>query len=77
MEARDFVEALVKSGMTQSQIEARTGIAQPTISKILRGDVDDVLSKNYRKLEALYQEVTAAGPTDGGAGEGKSEAAKV
>jgi len=57
MEARDFVEALIGKGLTQSQIAERTGIPQPTISKVARGDVSDVLSRNYRKLQALHAEL--------------------
>lgn len=57
MEARDFVEALIGKGLTQSQIAERTGIPQPTISKVARGDVSDVLSRNYRKLQALHDEL--------------------
>ena len=57
MEARDFVIGLVQSGLTQADIAARTGIAQPTISKVARGDVADVLSRNYRKLQGLHAEV--------------------
>lgn len=57
MEAKDLVAALVKSGLTQAQIAERTGIPQPTLSKVLRGNVDDVLSRKYRKLEALHNEV--------------------
>lgn len=57
MEARDFVEALRGAGLTQVQIAERTGIPQPTISKVERGDVADVLSRNYRKLQALHAEV--------------------
>lgn len=58
MEARDLVAALLRSGMTQAAIACRTGIPQPTISKISRGDVDDVMSRNYRKLLALHAELT-------------------
>lgn len=57
MEAKDFIAALVESGLTQSQIAERTGIPQPTLSKVLRGDVADVLSRNYRKLQALHAEL--------------------
>lgn len=60
MEARDFIAALVERGWTQQQIAARTGIPQPTISKVLRSEVEDVLSRNYRKLQALHTEVIAA-----------------
>ena len=54
MEARDFVLALMERGLTQVDIASRTGIPQPTISKVARGEVADVMSRNYRKLQALY-----------------------
>ena len=60
MEARDFIAALSERGLTQQQIADRTGIPQPTISKVARGDVADVLSRNYRKLQALHEEVCVA-----------------
>ncbi len=56
MEARDFIAALIGKGMTQSDISERTGISQPTISKVARGDVSDVMSRNYRKLQELHAE---------------------
>ena len=55
MEPRELVQALRDSGLTQVQIEERTGIPQPTLSKILRGKVDDVLSANYRRLLAAHE----------------------
>jgi len=61
MEARDFVTDLIARGMSQQQIATRSGIPQPTISKVFRGDVADVLSRNYRKLQALHAEVVGAG----------------
>lgn len=57
MEAKDYVHAVRAAGLTQAQIAERTGIPQPTISKIERGDVKDVMSKNYRALQALHAEV--------------------
>ena len=60
MEARDFISALIESGLTQAQIADRTGIPQPSLSKVLRGDVDDVLSRKYRKLQTLYIELIGA-----------------
>lgn len=59
MEARDLVNALIQAEMTQAAIAERTGIPQPTISKISRGDVKDVMSRNYRRLLALHSEVLA------------------
>lgn len=59
MEARDYIEALIRHGLTQIEIAHRTGIPQPTISKVARGDVADVLSRNYRKLQSLHDELTA------------------
>jgi len=60
MEAKDFVNALVDAGLTQTVIAERTGIPQPTISKVARGDVSDVMSRNYRKLQALFDETPGA-----------------
>lgn len=54
MEAQDYVRELIASGLTQTVIAERSGIPQPTISKILRGEVADVMSRNYRKLQALH-----------------------
>lgn len=62
MEAKDFIAALIGNGWTQQQIAERTGIPQPTLSKVVRGDVKDVMSRNYRQLQALYVEVTGAEP---------------
>lgn len=59
MEAKDYVLALKERGLTQTQIGEGCGIPQPTISKIERGDVADVMSKNYRALQALYEKVMA------------------
>lgn len=57
MEAKDYVLALKAARMTQTQIANATGIAQPSISKIERGEVEDVMSRNYRALQALYERV--------------------
>lgn len=57
MEAKDYVNELMAAGLTQTQIAERTGIPQPTISKVARGAVDDVLSRNYRRLQDLHAEV--------------------
>lgn len=59
MEAKDYVLGLKQRGMTQVQIEECTGIPQPTISKIERGDVADVMSKTYRALKAAYDKACA------------------
>jgi transcriptional regulator with XRE-family HTH domain len=59
MEARDYVQALIDGGMTQQQIADKAEIPQGTISKIVRGQVKDVLSVNYRKLQTLHAEKCA------------------
>lgn len=59
MEARDYLRVIREHKLTQAQIAERTGIPQPTISKIERGDVDDVMSRNYRALQALHDELVA------------------
>ena len=54
MEARDLILALLGLGLKQAAIAEKTGIAQPTISKVARGEVQDVMSRNYRKLLELH-----------------------
>jgi transcriptional regulator with XRE-family HTH domain len=60
MDAKQLVDALTERGWTQKQIKERTGIPQPTISKIARADVADVMSRTYLALLALYQDVVSA-----------------
>lgn len=60
MEAQEIVKALIDRQMTQMQIAELTGIPQPTLSKILRGQVEDVMSRSYRKLAALLDERRAS-----------------
>lgn len=62
MEPRELVQAIKAKGLTQKQIEEKTGIPQPTVSKIARGDVSDVMSKSYRALVSLHAEV--CGPVE-------------
>jgi transcriptional regulator with XRE-family HTH domain len=57
MEAKDYVLALKGKGFTQTQISEATGIPQPTISKIERGEVMDVMSRNYRALQAAHKKM--------------------
>jgi transcriptional regulator with XRE-family HTH domain len=64
MEARDFVLDLKRWGLTQAQIAERAGISQGTVSKLERGEVDDVLSRNYRRLEAIHAAEAAKQPSE-------------
>lgn len=57
MKPRELVLALRAMGLTQKQIEKRTGIPQPTVSKIGLGRVRDVMSRHYVALLDAYQEV--------------------
>lgn len=64
MEAQDYVAAIRRKGLTQGEIAEKTKIPQPTISKIERGDVRDVMSRNYRALQTLLAELIEAGVPD-------------
>jgi transcriptional regulator with XRE-family HTH domain len=55
MDPRDLIRALMLRGLTQSVIAERTGIPQPTISKVVRGEVKDIMSRSYRKLLDLHE----------------------
>jgi len=56
MKPRELVLALRAMGLTQKQIEQRTGIPQPTVSKIGLGRVGDVMSRHYLALLAAYEQ---------------------
>lgn len=58
MQARDFLAAIRATGMTQAEVASKTGIPQPTISKIERGEVNDVMSRNYLALKTLHRHVS-------------------
>lgn len=56
MKPRELVLALRAMGLTQKQIQERTGIPQPTISKIGLGRVGDIMSRHYLALLAAYEQ---------------------
>ena len=60
MEACDYLMLIRAHGLTQQQVAEKTGIAQQTISRLERGDVTDVRSRNYRALQALSDALGAA-----------------
>lgn len=57
MEANEIIKDLIDRGLTQAAIADRVGVKQPAISKVLRGETEDVLSATYRRLLALHAEV--------------------
>lgn len=57
MEAKDFIREIRKYGLNQQEIAEKSGLNQPAISKIERGDVSDVRSKTYRALQSLYEKL--------------------
>ena len=63
MKPVELVQALRAMGLTQKQIQERTGIPQPTVSKIGLGRVRDVMSRHYVALLTAYeQQVKAEAP---------------
>lgn len=62
MTAHEYLKAIREKGLTQAQIAEKTGIPQGTISKIETGKSEDVLSKTYLLIKALYDELN---PWDG------------
>jgi transcriptional regulator with XRE-family HTH domain len=63
MEPKEYIAAIRTYGLTQVQIAQKTGIPQSTISKIERGDVQDVMSRNYRALQNLLGQLGPPPPT--------------
>ncbi len=67
MEAKDYIAAIRTYGLTQVQISQKTGIPQSTISKIERGYVQDVMSRNYRALQTLLTDLASPPKAEQGA----------
>lgn len=51
--ARELVQALIDAGYTQTEIEAKTGVKQATISRILSGKHADPRSSTVAKLRQM------------------------
>lgn len=62
MKPQELVLALRAMGLTQKQIQKRTGIPQPTISKIGRYGDRDVMLRTYDALRAAYEQQLKEGP---------------
>lgn len=54
---REVLLAIRATGLTQLQVAEKTGIPQPTLSKIERGAVDDVLSRTHVALVSLHEAI--------------------
>ena len=54
MTAHEILKSLTAMGQTQKQIEAATGINQPTISRLLNKTQSDVAFSAGKRLEAYY-----------------------
>lgn len=50
---KDMIETLIESGMTQIAISRETGIPQPTISRLLNKEQNEVGYTAGKALEAL------------------------
>lgn len=57
MEAKEYISKLRSMGLSQQDIADRCGMQQSAVSKIESGAVQDVLSRSYRAIQALYDEV--------------------
>ena len=71
MKPQELVLALRAMGLTQKQIQKRTGIPQPTISKIGRYGDRDVMLRTYDALRAAYEQQLKEGPVAPGPGRGR------
>ncbi len=71
MKPQELVLALRAMGLTQKQIQKRTGIPQPTISKIGRYGDRDVMLRTYDALLAAYEQQLKEGPVEPRSGRGR------
>ena len=56
---RELLQSLADLGLTQKQIEAGTGINQPTISRVLNGSQADVTFAAGKRLESFVEQMTS------------------
>jgi len=61
--AKQLVDELSESGLTQGEIAAKTGITQATISRIKSGESEGRLS-NWQRLNDLHALTFPATPTE-------------
>lgn len=54
MTPQELIQALNELGLTQTDIRDRTGISQPSISRIASGKNTDPRASVLRALEELY-----------------------
>jgi transcriptional regulator with XRE-family HTH domain len=56
MNTKQQIQKLLEKGFTQSVIASRTGISQPTISRILRDLHHDMKASTAQSIAKLYEE---------------------
>lgn len=59
MDWKKLVSDLVEGGLSQGEISKETGIAQPTISDLLRGKQSELRWRNGDSLIRLHSRITA------------------
>lgn len=55
--AQEIIQNIRRFGLTQAEIAEHTGLNQPSISKIERGDVSDVRATTYLALSNLLNKL--------------------
>lgn len=61
MEAQKYLISIRSRGLTQAEVSEKTGISQPTISKIERGSVKDVRATTLLLLQQLHAALARKG----------------
>lgn len=57
---KKMITGILESGLTQTQISQRTGIPQPTFSRILNGTQKEINYSDGKLIEDLFNEVAKA-----------------
>jgi predicted transcriptional regulator len=60
----EMVFALLEVGVTQAEIANAAKVHQTTISKLARGDLQDILSQPYLAIKKLYESKLNKEPDD-------------
>lgn len=60
MDAATLIEELLRRGFTQHDIARETGITQPTISRVRRGEHGDPRLSTFAALKAMHERTKKA-----------------
>ena len=57
MDTQNKLNKIISTGLTQKEISEKTGVSQPTVSRIARGIHIDIKASTDNSISALYTDI--------------------